>query len=84
MPLVTRASYHRAVACGRQALLNAQYNYGQGRLVCRLRAALTAAVFDKARLNQLPEAAHVLCNQTSCQLLHASSSLVLYHVNVKK
>ncbi|KAK9825002.1 hypothetical protein WJX81_008465 [Elliptochloris bilobata] len=33
-----------------KALLNAQYNYGQGRLACRLRAAITAAVFDKALL----------------------------------
>ena len=66
MPSVARISCHCAVACGRQALLNAQYNYGQGRLACRLRAALTAAVFDKARLTELPEAAYILCKRTSC------------------
>ena len=58
---MSRKSHHDcASTCGRQALLNAQYNYGQGRLACRLRAALTAAVFDKVRPIQRPVVSHTL------------------------
>ena len=78
--LVMQVSYHCAVACGRQALLNAQYNYGQGRLACRLRAALTAAVFDKARCQML----HIFsASGSSCQLLYTSLPLVPYHANIE-
>lgn len=48
-----------------QALLNAHYNYGQGRLACRLRAALTTAVFDKARPST-DAAWRLLCARRLC------------------
>ena len=33
-----------------QAVINTQYTYGQGRVACQLRAALTCSVFNKTLL----------------------------------